>query len=229
MSDGVERRNSVAHDPELITDPIEKAKAEALNGLRQYDHGIQTVLEAFDRKAFKLRPSLVMALQREALRGLSGYAGNYRPGGVDIYGSRHAPPEAHLVAELVEELCDYVNDNWDAATSLHLAAYIMWKLNWIHPFADGNGRTSRILSYVILAIRSGGIPPGVPTIPDLIVENRKPYFEALDAADQAWSEGRIDLSAMEQLLARLLEKQLQNYLRQVGGGADPAPEDVSQA
>jgi Fic family protein len=216
MSDGVERRNSIAHEPEIILDPIEKAKAEARNGLQQYDYGVQTILEAFDRKSFKLRPSLVLALQREALRGLSAYAGNYRPGGVDIHGSKHAPPKAHLVPELVEEMCDYVNDNWGTATSLHLAAYIMWRLNWTHPFADGNGRTSRILSFVVLSIHSFGIPPGVPTIPDLIVENRQPYFQALDAADQAWSDGRIDLSVMEQLLESLLEKQLRSFLRQVG-------------
>ena len=107
-----------------------------------------------------------------------------------IEGSKHEPVGAHLVPELIEEMCDYVNDQWDASTPLHLAAYIMWRLNWIHPFADGNGRTSRILSYVVLAIRAGAIPPGTPTIPDQIVENRTPYFEALDAADTAWRNGK---------------------------------------
>jgi hypothetical protein len=34
------------------------------------------------------------------------------------------------------------------ATAIHLAAYLMWRLNWIHPFADGNGRTARMTSYV---------------------------------------------------------------------------------
>jgi Fic family protein len=71
------------------------------------------------------------------------------------------------------------------STPIHLAAYLMWRLNWIHPFADGNGRTSRIISYVVLSIRAGAILPGTPTIPDQIVDNRKPYFDALDAADLA--------------------------------------------
>jgi ketosteroid isomerase-like protein len=85
---------------------------------------------------------------------------------VKIEGSRHEPVGAHLVPELIEEMCDYVNEHWQASTPLHLAAYIMWRLNWIHPFADGNGRTSRILSYVVLSIRAGAVPPGTPTIPD---------------------------------------------------------------
>jgi Fic family protein len=229
MSGGIETRDSFALEPELINDPLEKAKAEARNGLRQYDYGVQTVLEALERGGFKLRLSLVLALQREALRGISQYAGNFRPGGVEIRGSKHAPPEAHLVPELVESMCDYVNDNWTTATPLHLAAYIMWRLNWIHPFADGNGRTSRTLSYVVFSIRSGALPPGTPTICDLIVENRQPYFEALDAADEAWSQGRIDLSMMEELLGNLLAKQLTTYFQQAGGkiengAGEPTPE-----
>jgi Fic family protein len=92
---------------------------------------------------------------------------------------------------VVEELCDYVNDNWESSTPIHLAAYVMWRLNWIHPFADGNGRTSRILSYVVLSIRAGFVLPGSPTIPDQIADNRVPYFDALDAADDAYRKGGI--------------------------------------
>jgi hypothetical protein len=106
-----------------------------------------------------------------------------------------------LVPELVEDMCDYVNDHWNESTPIHLAAYLMWRLNWIHPFADGNGRTSRIVSYVVLSIRAGAILPGTPTIPDQIVDNRKPYFDALDAADLAFRGGNIDVSKMEELLA----------------------------
>jgi Fic family protein len=161
-----DRRDSRALEPELITDPQAKAVAEARNGFRQYDAAIGTVHTALDRGSFKLRPSLILGLQREALVGISSYAGNYRPGGVAIEGSKHEPVGAHLVPELVEDMCDYVNDHWNESTPIHLASYLMWRLNWIHPFADGNGRTSRIVSYVVLSIRAGSVLPGTPTIPD---------------------------------------------------------------
>jgi hypothetical protein len=45
--------------------------------------------------------------------------------------------------------------------------------------------------------------PGTLTIPDQIVDNRKPYFDALDAADLALRDGRVDVSKMEELLARI--------------------------
>jgi Fic family protein len=212
-----ERRDSRALEPELITDPQAKAAAEARNGFRQYDAAIGTIQSALERGSFKLRPSLILGLQREALAGISSYAGNYRPGGVAIEGSRHEPVSAHLVPELIEDMCDYVNDHWDASTPLHLAAYLMWRLNWIHPFADGNGRTSRMVSYVALSIRAGAILPGTPTIPDQIVDNRNPYFEALDAADAAYRDGKIDVSKMETLLAALLAKQLAGFYQAAGG------------
>ena len=116
----------------------------------------------------------------------------------------------------MEELCDYVNDNWARATPLHLAAYVMWRLNWIHPFADGNGRTSRTVSYVILSIRAGYVPSGSPSIPDQIVQDRAPYFEALEAADESWKKNVLDLSKMERLLETLLARQLKAFFESVG-------------
>jgi Fic family protein len=213
----IEKRDSRALEPQLITAPQAKAEAEARNVLRQYDAGLAAVQTALERGSFKLRPSLILALHREALSGISIFAGNYRPGGVEIQGSKHEPVGAHLVPELVEELCDYVNEYWEKSTPIHLGSYVMWRLNWIHPFADGNGRTSRIASYVVLSIRAGVILPGTPTIPDQIVDNRNPYFDALDAADVAWREGRVDVSKMEDLLGALLAQQLTGFYKAVGG------------
>jgi Fic family protein len=121
-------------------------------------------------------------------------------------------------------MCDYVNEHWDGSSPLHLGAYPMWRLNWIHPFADGNGRTSRIVSYIVLSIRAGAVLPGTPTIPDQIVENRAPYFEALDGADMAWKEDRLDVSKMEDLLAALLARQLAGFYEAVGGKL-PSPQE----
>jgi len=124
-----EKRDSKALEPELIANPQARAEAEARNGLRQYDAGIQTVQTALERQSFKLRLSLVLALHREALAGISMFAGNFRPAGVRIQGSQHEPVGAHLVPELIEEMCDYVNSHWEQSTPIHLGAYIMWRLN----------------------------------------------------------------------------------------------------
>jgi hypothetical protein len=59
--------------------------------------------------------------------------------------------------------------------------------------------------------------PGTPTIPDQIVDNRTPYFDALDAADIAYGEQRIDVSKMEELIGGLLAKQLTTFFAAAGG------------
>jgi Fic family protein len=212
------RRHSVATEADLIADPIERAKAEARNGLLQFDYACHAIIDAIDKgENWKLRPSLLLGLHRSALQGISVYAGNYRPASVKIEGSRHAPPDAYRVPELVEDLCDYINDHWNDKTAVHLASYAMWRLNWIHPFSDGNGRTSRMISYSVLCIKLGLLLPGGNTIPEQIVDNRKPYFDALEEADANPPDGPYRLMAMEELLERLLAVQLASVMETATG------------
>ena len=203
-------RHSRAANPELVTDPEKKAEREARNGLRQFDTAVALIDDWISQpeKSFRLRPSLIQQLHRVALDGLSAFAGNWRPAGVEIHGSSHEPVGAHLVAEYIEEMCDYVNEHWDDKTAIHLAAYVMWRLNWIHPFDDGNGRTSRMVSYLVLCVRLRQRLPGKRTIPEQIAEDRKPYYDALEAADIASKERRVDVSAMESVLTGMLANQL---------------------
>lgn len=208
-----ETRHSHASDAELINDPVALAEREALNGLRQFDTVVKMVEDFLQpERPFRLRTSHLLTLNREALKGISSYAGNYRPAEIQIKGSKHKPVGAHMVPGMVEELCDYVNDNWAQQTPIHLSSYVMWRLNWIHPFADGNGRTSRSASYLVLCVRTGYLLPGKKTIPEQIANEKDPYYDALEAADEAWSQGRLDLSKMEDLLGSLLATQLLGVL-----------------
>jgi fido (protein-threonine AMPylation protein) len=212
-------RSSEAAPALLITDPQERARREAENGLRQFDAVIGLVERYLaERWTFRLRVSTILGLHRDALIGIHGLAGNFRPSTVEIRGSKHTPPDAYRLPELVEELCDYVHEHWEAATPVHLAAYVLWRMNWIHPFADGNGRTSRAVSYLVLCMKMRCRIPGVKTIPDLIAGNKTPYYEALEAADKAWLAGnRIDLTVLEQLLGDLLGAQLVSALEEARG------------
>lgn len=210
------RRNTQADEPSLSSDPEEIARLEVRNGFAQAYEGEQMAMSAIERGGFKLRTSHILSLHRKALEGLTSYAGVFRPGDVRIGESKHAPPPAHLVPSLIEDMCDFVNEHWDA-TPLFLAAYIMWRLNWIHPFTDGNGRTSRMAAYVVLSVRAGYVPSGSPSIPAQIEADRTPYFRALEQADQACASGDIDVAAMETLLSNLLARQLLSFFENAGG------------
>src|ERR1700743_104113 len=209
-----ETRHSKAFDAQLITDPDELARKESFNVIAQY-RAVADMIESFldPDRPFKLRPSHLLHLHRAALDGISSYAGNFRPAGIEIGKSKHEPQPAHIVPELVEELCDYVNDKWKDKSPIHLAAYVMWRLNWIHPFTDGNGRTSRAVSYLVLCTRVGYLLPGEQTVPGLIALDRKPYYDALVECDRNFRavagdpNPAFDVAPMEELMKRLVAKQ----------------------
>lgn len=202
-------RDSVGLEPDLLTDPEEIARREAENAVRQFDAVLDLIdLVAREGRPFKLRPSTILSLHKFALDGLSRYAGTWRPSKVEIEKSRHQPPHESQVPSLIEEMCDWVNENWDVESPLKTCAYLMWRLNWIHPFLDGNGRTSRAVSYLALCAKIGDRLPGTVTIPEQIAADREPYYSALEAADEAWDRGDLDVSKMEELLTHYLGVQL---------------------
>ena len=77
-------------------------------------------------------------------------AGVYRNVPVLISGSRHVPPQPYLLAKLMEEYFLFYEANKDQLHPVVLAAEMHERLVTIHPFIDGNGRTSRLIMNLIL-------------------------------------------------------------------------------
>lgn len=204
-------RHSKSFEPNIKFGKQERAEQEVENGIQQFNAAMEIVRDSMGKEGerFILRPRHLLMLNAKALEGINARAGTYRNTEIEITESHHIPPDHFDVPELVANMCDYVNDNWDSKNALHLAAYLMWKINWIHPFDDGNGRTSRITSYMIMNIKLNSILPGSPSIPDQIAENKTPYYDALEFSDKALLEtGAVDVSKMEELIEALLAKQL---------------------
>jgi Fic family protein len=169
----------------------EKRGLEVRNGAIQFLAVLHYASE-WDGQS-RLTPDILLELQRLAINQIYSCAGSFRDSAVGITGVRHRPPDHQQVLNLEVEMCDYVNANWHK-TAIHLAAYLMWRINWIHPFFGGNGRTARAVAYLVLCARLGFILPGRKTIPDLIVADRDSYYQALRQADDAWEAGSLDLS-----------------------------------
>lgn len=210
-------RKSEAEIPALIDDPIELAKREAANALDQFDWAMAEVSGWIAAEEPRLKISMLLSLHRKAMDGIDPYAGNFRPAAVAIKGSGHKPISGDDVPRYVEEMLEYLSDNWMDKTAIHLSSYVMWRLNWIHPFADGNGRTSRMLSYMVLCGSLRQVLPGTRTIPEQISENKGPYYEALEAADKSYKRGQLDVSKMEKLLEDYLAVQLVEIHDQANG------------
>lgn len=102
-----------------------------------------------------------------------------------------------------------IHENWTIADHPTLIpAYALWRLNWIHPFIEGNGRTARAACYYLICMRQGKLLGGTKTVPERIRENREPYYAGLRGADLAWEQGQYDVTELALYLQGLLKGQL---------------------
>lgn len=128
---------------------------------------------------------------------------------VNIKNTPHTPPKWGQVPDLLEGFFDELQKLTADDKVFEAAAYALWRLNWIHPFAQGNGRTSRALSYFILCQHYELWLPGRTILPELIKRHNNQYYKLLQAADSSHTSGSNDgLNAIAVFLEELLYEQL---------------------
>lgn len=129
-------------------------------------------------------------------------AGVYRSVPVIISGSKHKPPQPYLLNKLMEELMLWYNENKTELHTVELSALMHLKLVTIHPFIDGNGRTSRLLMNLILL--QNGFPIAILKGDD---KSRLAYYNALEVAQTTNNE-----SLFIKLIADTITDNLQRIL-----------------
>lgn len=189
-------------DPELY------ARVQEKNLIRQYDLLTNCIEIGLKQGPTSFDKYTLWALNHAAVANLSQLGGRFRQ--EPIYVGNHIPPHFREVPDLMDRFIIFIHENWHLLTPTQLAAYGLWRLNWVHPFIEGNGRTARATCYYLLCVRSGTLLPGRKIVPERIRENRNPYISALRTADRAWDNGHYDLSELEGYLAGLLEAQLRD-------------------
>lgn len=132
------------------------------------------------KELVQLKPSItnriVLDIHRIILKSINNeYAGKYRNVQVMIKGSKHIPPQPFLVDKLMEEFYLFYAENKKKLHPVILAAEIHERLVTIHPFIDGNGRTSRLLMNLIL-LQNGYVIANIKGDRD----NRLAYYHALE-------------------------------------------------
>ncbi|XP_030647408.1 protein adenylyltransferase FICD [Chanos chanos] len=117
----------------------------------------------------------------EIHRRVLGYADPVEAGRLrthQVFVGHHIPPHPQDVERLMEELVQWLNS--EEALQLHpveFAALAHYKLVYLHPFVDGNGRTSRLLMNLVLMQAS--YPPIT-----IRKEQRAEYYATLDTANE---------------------------------------------
>ena len=155
-----------------------------------------------DHAKIQVGPSTVKRLHALAQGGTSGDAGRWKSKQNEIVeiapnGSRFVrfrPVEPVHVPAAVEELCSTYHRSVDRSEVTPLLAVAALTLDFlcIHPFRDGNGRVSRLLT--LLALYHHGHQVGRYVSYERIVEQTKEtYYEVLQKSSRGWHEGRHDL------------------------------------
>ena len=120
----------------------------------------------------------VLSIHNLILRGINpDDAGRYRRVQVMIKGSSYMPPQPFMVSKEMEDFFIWFETNKSSLHPIVLAAELHERLVTIHPFIDGNGRTSRLVMNLIL-LQNGYVIANIKGD----YESRMQYYNALETA-----------------------------------------------
>lgn len=189
-------------------DPSQFLRAQA--NLLRLERFTDSVVARFatDGESFQIGEDVLCRINGIVCNGLdeNKNPGQLRQVDVGIVNTDHKPPPWQNVADLTREFCSDFNRQWTSLDLVALSAFALWRVCWVHPFENGNGRTARQLSYIVLCIKSGGLLPGRRTVIVQLQENRRRYEEALRAADKG------NHAPLQRMIGEYLANQLREAL-----------------
>lgn len=149
----------------------------------------------------------VLSVHNLILRGIHPEdAGCYRKVQVMIKGSTHLPPQPFLIAKKMEDFYIWYEMNKKKLHPVILAAEMHERLVTIHPFIDGNGRTSRLIMNLIL-LQNGFVVANIKG--DL--DSRMNYYQSLETA-----QTKNEKEDFLMFVAQTEKQSLERYLKIIG-------------
>lgn len=175
-------------------------KAEPRNRSEQEIAGYREVLATIHEsyEYIQLLPNIILQLHRDLYSySQKNVGGTYKNVDnviteTDSQGrqkTRFIPVPAFQTPEAVENLCSSFMDAWnkDQIDKMILIPMFILDFLCIHPFNDGNGRMSRLLT-LLLFYKAGYIVGKYISIEMLIEKTKETYYEALQASSSGWHE-----------------------------------------
>lgn len=138
--------------------------------------------------------------------------GRYRHGGVGVFSEQglvHMAPPADRVPYLMRDLFEWLNQSKDHL--LIRSCVFHYEFEFIHPFADGNGRMGRLWQSLIL----GKLHPLFEHLPveNMVFSNQQAYYDAITASTQAANSGPFIDFMLSEILETLKSHQGEELYR----------------
>ncbi len=200
QSTGASNRIEGIYTSDKRLEELVHQKAEPRNRSEQEIAGYREVLATIHEsyEYIHLRPNIILQLHRDLYSYSQGnVGGTYKNADnviaeTDFQGNQKArfiPVPAFQTPEAVENLCSNFMDAWNGNQIDKLILIPMFVLDFlcIHPFNDGNGRMSRLLT-LLLFYKAGYIVGKYISIEMLIEKTKETYYEALQASSSGWHE-----------------------------------------
>lgn len=178
------------------TTPRNRAEEEILG----YRNVLGLVHENYD--SIPIRSNYILQMHRDLLKYTNySFGGRFKTTSNEIdmileNGEKvilFRPLEPYETPDAVNTICDSFNMalSREVVDELILIPCFILDFLCIHPFNDGNGRMSRLLTLLLL-YRSGYLVGQYVSIEKAIAETKEAYYAALQQADQGWHEGKND-------------------------------------
>ena len=200
QSTGASNRIEGIYTSDKRLEELVSQKAEPRNRSEQEIAGYREVLATIHESYEYIvpRPNMILQLHRDLYSySQSSKGGNYKNSDnviaeTDAEGhqkARFIPVPAFQTAEAVEELCNQFLEAWETERIDRLLLIPMFVLDFlcIHPFNDGNGRMSRLLT-LLLFYKAGYIVGKYVSMEMLIEKTKETYYEALQDSSTGWHE-----------------------------------------
>lgn len=164
-------------------------------------------------KPYRYSADVLFALHYAAAIFLDEMPGQYRNEPNHIHGSEHETPNEKDVPNLMKSYFKFLNDNHDVLDACDLAAFALWRLTWIHPFNECNGRAARAFCYLVLCIKFGSWLPGKNNVITIMKVTRTKLYDLLREADLKFEEtGDFYLINLSRYLKDILAAQLNSKI-----------------
>ena len=204
---------------------------DALQGVRDgqsFDDGVREILNLEKASAyiddvvtedFVLTEMFIRELHALAVDGLEregdATPGSYRSSGVRIAQSTHQPPGPESVPADMRQLVEFMNKPMSPQYHLLQVAISHHRFVWIHPFGNGNGRVSRLITYAMLVKLGFTATHGYRALNPTVVfgSDRHAYYRHLETADSLRDDDLESSSTgfvLNELYGPVLEKAYQN-------------------
>jgi Fic family protein len=106
---------------------------------------------AFNSAMKEITQQDILDVHRIGMAGVISDAGKYRENDdIFVKGAEFMPSPWYEIPSHMDDLLDFVNDNPDGLSPIEVAAHAHFWFASIHPFSNGNGRTARLLTNLIL-------------------------------------------------------------------------------